>query len=97
MRFGIPRQWRCRLGPPRSRGNDPSLYNPRLAPWLGRIELPTLVLWGESDGVVKPAYGRAYASLIPGARFALIDGAGHHPEFERPEALAEHVFEFLDG
>jgi pimeloyl-ACP methyl ester carboxylesterase len=54
-----------------------------------------LVLWGASDGVVSPAYGRAYAALIPGARFALIDGAGHHPELERPEALAERVLDFL--
>ncbi len=76
-------------------GWEPYMYNPRLKRWLGRIEIPTLVLWGESDGVVKPAYGRAYASLIPGARFALIDGAGHHPELERPDALADRVFEFL--
>jgi pimeloyl-ACP methyl ester carboxylesterase len=76
-------------------GWEPYMYNPRLTRWLGRIGIPTLVLWGESDGVVKPAYGRAYASLIPGARFALIDGAGHHPELERPDALADRVFEFL--
>jgi pimeloyl-ACP methyl ester carboxylesterase len=76
-------------------GWEPYMYNPRLKRWLGRIALPTFVLWGASDGVVKPAYGRAYAALIPGARFALIDGAGHHPEFERPDALAEHVLDFI--
>jgi len=76
-------------------GWEPYMYNPHLKRWLGRIELPTLVLWGQSDGVVTPAYGRAYASLIPGARFALIDEAGHHPEFERPDALADRVIEFL--
>lgn len=76
-------------------GWEPYMYNPRLKRWLGRIALPTLVLWGASDGVVTPAYGRAYAALIPGARFALIDDAGHHPELERPEALAERVLDFL--
>jgi len=76
-------------------GWDPYMYNPRLKRWLGRIALPTLVLWGASDGVVTPDYGRAYASLIPGARFDLIDGAGHHPELERPDALAERVLDFL--
>jgi pimeloyl-ACP methyl ester carboxylesterase len=75
-------------------GWEPYMYNPRLKRWLGRIELPTLVLWGASDGVVKPSYGRAYASLIPGARFALIDEAGHHPEFERPDALAKQILDF---
>ena len=76
-------------------GWEPYMYNPRLKRWLGRIALPTLVLWGASDGVVTPAYGRAYAALIPGSRFALIDGAGHHPELERPDALADRVLEFL--
>ena len=47
----------------------PHLYNPQLKQWLHRIAVPTLVLWGESDRVVTPAYGRAYAGLIPGARF----------------------------
>jgi pimeloyl-ACP methyl ester carboxylesterase len=76
-------------------GWEPYMYNPRLKRWLGRIALPTLVAWGESDGVVEPAYGRAYASLIPGARFVLIDGAGHHPELERPDVLADRILEFL--
>jgi pimeloyl-ACP methyl ester carboxylesterase len=76
-------------------GWEPYMYNPRLKRWLGRIALPTLVLWGASDGVVTPAYGRAYAALIPGARFAVIEGAGHHPEIERPAALAGRILDFL--
>ena len=44
--------------------------------WLARIAVPTLVLWGTSDGVVTPAYGRAYTALIPGARFDAIPAAG---------------------
>ncbi|HEY3185950.1 MAG TPA: alpha/beta hydrolase, partial [Solirubrobacteraceae bacterium] len=62
----------------------PYLYNPQLRRWLGRIGVPTLVLWGASDGIVTPAYGRAYAASIRGARFEVIDGAGHHPEIEQP-------------
>jgi pimeloyl-ACP methyl ester carboxylesterase len=76
-------------------GWEPYMYNPRLKRWLGRIALPTLVLWGASDGVVTPDYGRDYAALIPGARFGLIDGSGHHPEVERPDALATDILDFL--
>ena len=78
-------------------GWEPYMYNPRLKRWLGRIGRPTLVLWGDSDGVVKPSYGRAYASLIPGARFVPIEAAGHHPEVERPEALADRILEFAES
>jgi pimeloyl-ACP methyl ester carboxylesterase len=74
----------------------PYMYNPQLPRWLGRIDVPTLVLWGESDGVVTPDYGRAYARMIPNARFELIARAGHHPEIEEPAAFAERVAHFLE-
>lgn len=73
----------------------PHMYNPQLKHWLRRISVPTLVLWGDSDGIVTPEYGRGYAALISGARFATIEGAGHHPELEQPGAFAEHVARFL--
>ncbi len=74
----------------------PYMYNPQLKRWLGRIAAPTLVLWGAGDRVVSPDYGRAYAKLIPGARFELIENAGHHPEIEQPEAFVERVAGFLE-
>jgi pimeloyl-ACP methyl ester carboxylesterase len=74
----------------------PYMYNPQLPRWLGRIKVPTLLVWGESDRVVTPDYGRAYSRLIPGSRFELIERAGHHPEIEQPEAFAERVSRFLE-
>jgi pimeloyl-ACP methyl ester carboxylesterase len=77
-------------------GWQPYMYNPRLNRWLGQISVPTLVLWGAEDGIVAPAYGKAYAELIPAARFATIAAAGHHPEIEQPRAFADAVFGFLE-
>jgi pimeloyl-ACP methyl ester carboxylesterase len=71
------------------------MYNPQLPRWLRRITRPTRVLWGASDGIVTPAYGRAYSALIPGARFEIIPEAGHHPEIEQPAAFVERVVAFL--
>jgi pimeloyl-ACP methyl ester carboxylesterase len=76
-------------------GWHPYMYNPQLKRWLRRIARPTLVLWGASDGIVTPSYGRAYSELIPGARFEMIAEAGHHPEIEQPEAFIDRVFAFL--
>ena len=74
----------------------PYMYNPQLPRWLGRIKAPALLLWGGSDRVVTPDYGRAYARLIPGSRFELIERAGHHPEIEQPEVFVERVSRFLE-
>jgi pimeloyl-ACP methyl ester carboxylesterase len=76
-------------------GWQPFMYNPKLPRWLCRIAVPTLVLWGASDGVVTPEYGRDYSALIPSAKFELIERAGHHPEIEQPTAFVEHVRKFI--
>jgi pimeloyl-ACP methyl ester carboxylesterase len=73
----------------------PYMYNPQLKRWLARISVPTLMLWGDHDGVVTPDYGRAYAKLIHSAEFKLIEATGHHPEQEQPEAFARAVIGFL--
>jgi pimeloyl-ACP methyl ester carboxylesterase len=73
----------------------PHMYNPQLKHWLHRITLPSLVLWGASDRIVAPDYGRGYAALIPGAEFELIEAAGHHPELEQPYAFVDRVARFL--
>ena len=76
-------------------GWQPYMFNPALKRWLRRIAVPTLVLWGEHDGIVTPAYGRAYADLIPGARFQTIARAGHSPHLEQPAAFVDAVVGFL--
>jgi pimeloyl-ACP methyl ester carboxylesterase len=73
----------------------PHMYNPQLAYWLRRIAAPTLVLWGESDCIVTPDYGRAYAGLIPHAEFHTIADAGHHSELEQPVAFVHRVAGFM--
>jgi len=75
----------------------PHMYNPQLKHWLHRIAVPALALWGASDRIVTPEYGRAYAALIPGATFSVIEAAGHHPELEQPRAFVERVSRFIGG
>jgi pimeloyl-ACP methyl ester carboxylesterase len=73
------------------------MYNPQLPRWLGRIAVPSMVVWGDSDGIVSPDYGRAFARMIPGARFEMIAGCGHHPEIERPDEFAALIGAFVGG
>jgi pimeloyl-ACP methyl ester carboxylesterase len=77
-------------------GWDPYMHNPKLRHRLHRITAPTLLIWGESDGVVSPAYGVAYRDAIPGARLAIVPRAGHAPHIEQPDAVVEQVRRFID-
>lgn len=68
------------------------MCDPTLLGRLPRIDVPTLVLWGESDRIFTPAYGAAYAQALPRGRFELITQAGHLPHLEQPVA----TFALLD-
>lgn len=48
-----------------------------LRPGLREVRVPTLVLHGDSDPVIRPSFGRDTAKAIPGAEFRLIKGWGH--------------------
>jgi pimeloyl-ACP methyl ester carboxylesterase len=68
------------------RGHDPAGPARQLAaivadrdrsPQLRRLTLPTTVIHGTHDRLVRPSGGRATARAIPGARLVEIDGMGH--------------------
>lgn len=74
---------------------EPYMHNPKLKHRLHRITVPTLFIWGENDGITPPAYGRAYADLIPDARMSVIAEAGHYPHLEQPARFLEELRGFL--
>jgi len=74
---------------------DPYMHNPKLQYRLHRIDVPTLLIWGENDRIVTVAYAEAYRKLIPGARLVVIPQAGHLPQLEQPDLFVEHVLPFV--
>ncbi|MEX0753082.1 MAG: alpha/beta hydrolase [Xanthobacteraceae bacterium] len=74
---------------------EPYMHNPKLKHRLHRIKAPTLLIWGDNDGIVKPDYGRAYCDLIPGAAIRFVPNAGHLPHIEQPQTFMEHLRDFL--
>jgi pimeloyl-ACP methyl ester carboxylesterase len=72
-------------------------YDPKLAGRLHRVRCPTLLLWGDHDRLVPPAYGEAYRKHIPSADFKRIANCGHLPMFERESEFVEAVAKFCAG
>jgi pimeloyl-ACP methyl ester carboxylesterase len=69
----------------------PAMADPTLLRRLRDITIPTLVLWGESDQIVEPAYGHAYAAAIEGARFEVLPATGHMPQMETPDLVLQAI------
>ena len=74
---------------------EPYLHNPKLKHLLYRVTAPTLILWGEQDGIASVDYARGLAKLIPEAHVTTIADAAHYPHLEQPDAVLRHVGEFL--
>lgn len=85
-------------------GNDPNAYA-ELSLALARLEMtsedwtrirvPVLVASGAHDFLWPPEIGRRVATLIPGARFEVIEEAGHFPHLQAPAALVGLAQQFF--
>jgi pimeloyl-ACP methyl ester carboxylesterase len=75
---------------------NPYFHNPKLPGRLGRVKVPTLILWGANDGVIPVAHGRRYQELIPGAELVVVPECGHAVLREQPERGAQAVLDFLE-
>src|SRR5258708_23422831 len=71
------------------------MYDSKLTRRLARVRIPTLAIWGDSDGIVTPAYGRAYASAFPNGRLEIIKDAGHLPQIEQPATTFAVIDEYV--
>jgi pimeloyl-ACP methyl ester carboxylesterase len=76
---------------------EPYMHNPKLKHRLHRVDVPTLLLRGASDGIVSADYLARYAALLPKARIETIARAGHLPHVEQREATAAEVLKFLNS
>jgi pimeloyl-ACP methyl ester carboxylesterase len=60
---------------------------------LRGLTVPTLMIWGDRDPVVRVADARAVADLIPDARLEVLP-AGHVPQLGNPERVAQLMERF---
>lgn len=64
---------------------------------LSTIQVPTLILWGESDPLIEPAAAKKFAAAIPGAKIITYPNVGHLPQLEIPQRSAADVAAFLNA
>jgi pimeloyl-ACP methyl ester carboxylesterase len=69
--------------------------NRRLSKRLYRLRAETLLVWGREDKLVPPVYAARWQELVPSARLAWIENAGHMLHLEQPAAVAAALAPFL--
>ncbi len=62
---------------------------------LGQIRVPTLILWGDADGIATRAHQDEMLAGIPGARLIVLPGVGHLSTLEAPEAVSDTIARWL--
>lgn len=62
---------------------------------LRSIETESLVLWTSKDPSGPVDEGRRIADLLPNGELAVIDQAGHWPQYEQPEQFNQIQLDFL--
>jgi pimeloyl-ACP methyl ester carboxylesterase len=59
--------------------------------------VPTMIVWGDQDGIIPVAHAHAAHDLIPTSRLEIIEGVGHFPHVEQPDTFAALLVDFLES
>ena len=73
----------------------PYMYDLRLPQLLGRVNIPTRIVWGREDKIVPVECAQIYHQSIPGSDLVLIDNCGHAPQMEKPDEFVNTALEFM--
>ena len=69
--------------------------NRRFSERAYRVTVPTLLVWGQQDRLIPPAYADAWQAALPDATVELVDGAGHMLPYEQSAAVVAAVTSHL--
>ena len=62
-----------------------------------RLNIPTLLLYGQNDTATPPRYGELFHKAIQGSRLEVLPAAGHFLHHDQPDEVNKAVQEFLHG
>jgi pimeloyl-ACP methyl ester carboxylesterase len=74
---------------------QPRSHDPHLAKWLHRIDVPTLLIWGDTDRMFPKEHAVAFQKAISGAKLVMIPKCGHVPQIEKPDEFIAALESFI--
>ncbi|MEH2424975.1 MAG: alpha/beta hydrolase [Nostoc sp.] len=61
------------------------------------VDKPTLILWGEADGMLPPEDAEKFQQSIANSQLIKLKNCGHAPQLEQPQITSQHIFQFLNN
>jgi pimeloyl-ACP methyl ester carboxylesterase len=83
----------ARMGDQVAAGGVPEEYEAKIKAM--RLEVPTMVIWGERDPALLVGLTRGLEEWIPDLRLEILPGAGHWVPYERPDEVNRLIREFV--
>lgn len=84
-----------RAGPSSVIRSAASIATQDAAEAMRRIDVPTLLVWGDRDPLVPLRHGRAMHEAIGSSRLVVVPRAGHVPMWDNADAFNRELLEFL--
>lgn len=64
---------------------------------ISQVNVPTLIIWGDKDGVIPVSHSYKFHRDIKGSELEIYEGSGHVPMLENPDRLRQDLIRFFDG
>ena len=71
-------------------------FTPETRKLIPQLTIPTLLLWGQADNIIPPAWGELIAPLNPQVTFQLIPGVGHCLYDDDPDVINQYILDWLE-
>jgi pimeloyl-ACP methyl ester carboxylesterase len=75
----------------------PYMHDPSLPGMLGKIRVPTLIVWAEDDQIVPRECADLYQRAIPNASLRILPECGHFAHLDQPQVLSTVLQEFFSS
>jgi pimeloyl-ACP methyl ester carboxylesterase len=72
-------------------------FTPETKKLIPQLTMPTLLLWGQVDTVIPPAWGEQVAPLNPHVTFRVIPQGGHCFYDDQPERVNQEIMDWLQA
>ncbi|EKD28362.1 MAG: putative hydrolases or acyltransferases (Alpha/beta hydrolase superfamily) [uncultured bacterium] len=74
-----------------------NIIDETLDDYMGKIRLPTLLLWGEKDSLVPVRIAKRMQKKIKNSKLVIVEGAKHNFIYQAPEIATQQLTEFIKG